>query len=252
MEQTNPQPIKKYRYAIIDTANSLMNDQYLSLLRTKGKANFDEWRDFALDILELFDFIKRTIQAEIVLVLGVEGTGKTVGGAKLNPSSTYWINADRKPLTFFGAKKIYNTNNKNYFEPKDYEGVKQALIGINNKKTEDRLIVFVLAHIDMYKGKDDTVRERMRTLGKMATKFNVEGAVTHCYYTFIDPNLPVTDPSRYKLLVHNTGFNTGRTPQGYFDDTEFISNDYRIIADKIYEDWGIEHREISEETSSSV
>lgn len=227
----------KYQTVIIDTANGLMNNLYLDLLRTKGKANFDEWRDFALDIIDLYDFLKR-LPCDLVQISGYEGTGKTMGGKYLDPETNAWQNADEKALSFYGANKMYPPDNsrKNYSQPRDFEKLKANITAINTNK-KSKLIVFLLCHIEDYKSGDGEIHQRMKTLGKMATKFNVDGQTVHNYYTWVDPNKD--DPAeRFKLRTHGTGYNTGRSPEGYWDykDELFIPNNYQLIVDKILAD----------------
>lgn len=179
--------------------------------------------------------------AVVVLVLGTEGSGKTVGGKYLNPEETVWLNADKKPLSFMGARKMYNLNNNNYREPSTYEDVKKYVNGVNAKRKHERLVFFMLAHVDVYRAPgENTMKERMRTLGKMATKFNIEGAVVHCYYTKVNPNAATVE-ERYRLTTQNSGFNTARSPEGYWvkeDGTpEYdIQNNYHLIVEKLIED----------------
>lgn len=49
-----------------------------------------------------------------IAIVGAPGTGKTSGLATLNPTETYYINSDAKPLTFIGGNKLYNENTGNY------------------------------------------------------------------------------------------------------------------------------------------
>lgn len=224
---------KKYEVVIIDTINQLQNDLYIDLLDKKNRgANFDEWRDFGVEILSLFRKIK-TLPADIILVLGAEGTGKTVGGKTLNPETTMWLNCDKKPLTFLGARKLYNKDAKNYTEPSTYKEVEDKLEFAHENKKSDRLIVFVIGHTEVYKAIDGN-RERLKILGKMATKHNLEGAVSHCYYTFVDSN-EKDESKRYKLTTKNSGYNTARSPEGYWESM-MIPNDYQLIIDKINSD----------------
>src|SRR5437899_12224982 len=89
---------KKYRSIILDTINGVQNKLYLRHLKDVGKANYDMWRDYGTEILDLYDWMKRLDDVVLVQVLGHEGTGKTVGGSFLNPEETAWLNADGKPL----------------------------------------------------------------------------------------------------------------------------------------------------------
>ena len=68
--------------------------------------------------------------AELVLVVGKSGSGKSTAGRNLDSKSTYWVNVDRKPLPFRGWKAKYSAENKNYTKVSDIgtiTGVLQAL-----------------------------------------------------------------------------------------------------------------------------
>lgn len=229
--------IKKYRGAILDTIGGLQNSLFLEFLRSKNPTMHD-WKDFGVEILDLFEFIKSLDDTIIVLVLGYEGTGKTVGGSYLNPDEFAWLNADGKPLTFFGARQKYPVDNSkgNYKEVKDYETTKANIKALHAKR-KGTFIVFVNGHIEDYKGEDQLIRQRLKVLGKMATKLGIEGLnVSHTYYTKIDASIPHTEAARYKLMVANSGMNTARSPQGYWSTAE-IPNNYQKIVDRILEDY---------------
>ncbi len=227
----------KYRSAILDTIGGLQNALYLEFMRGKNPTIHD-WKDFGVEILDLFDYVKRLEDTVIVLVLGYEGSGKTVGGSYLNPDETVWMNADNKPLTFFGARGKYPTDNskKNYKEVTTYEDVKANIKAIHAKR-KGTFVFFVNGHIEDYKGEDQLIRQRLKILGKMATKLGIEGLnVSHTYYTKVDASLEHTNSLRYKLSVANSGSNTARTPQGYWLTNE-IPNNYQLIVDRILEDY---------------
>ena len=54
---------------IVDTLNAIQNGLYAKVLEKKGKANFDDWTDYGVDI---YLFMKDLINFgfEVVLVLG--------------------------------------------------------------------------------------------------------------------------------------------------------------------------------------
>ena len=52
--------------------------------------------------------------AKVICIMGESGSGKTTSCRNLDPASTYYIDADRKGLSWKGWKKQYNTKNKNY------------------------------------------------------------------------------------------------------------------------------------------
>lgn len=230
--------VQHYRSCIVDTINAPQN----TLLRTTNRnksTTLNEWRDFGWEILDLFDNIKKLDDTLLVLVLGLEGSGKTVGGKYLDPSENAWINADNKPLSFFGARGMYPPDNskKNYSTADDYDGIFTAIKGMHAKR-KGTFVVFVLGHIEMYKGSGDLIYERLKVLGKQATKLGIESLNSFStLYTKVIQGLAATDPKRYKLTTATTGFNTARTPEGYFPEAE-IPNNYQLIVDKILEDYG--------------
>lgn len=225
-----------YTSIIIDTLNALQNNSYVEYMKEKGNPNFDAWRDYGVELLDLYNFIKSQ-KGEIVQILGREGSGKTVGAYALNPLETLYLNADDKPLTFPDAHIMYNEERKNLKVPHDYEKVKGFIKAVvDNKlspKAKGRITVFVLAHVDEFKS-GVSERERMRVLGKMATKLNIEGGVVHSYYTWVDPDMSKPDEERYKLLTRNSGYNTGRSPMKMWESDK-IPNDFQLILNKMIE-----------------
>jgi len=233
-------PEGKYRCAVIDTINALQNNLYNKLLQDKGKANYDDWKDFGVEIFDLYRKLKVLPDTVLIQVLGYEGTGKTVGAASLNPDETGMLNTDQKPLSFFGGRAKYPLDNslKNYKEPTTYEATYAAIAAMNAKR-KGTFFVFILGHIEDFKSAETGgTRQRLKILGKQATKLGIEGLnFTHTYYTKIDPMLSSDDPNRYKLTTVNSGLNTARSPQGYWETGE-IPNNYQLIVDRVLEDYG--------------
>lgn len=183
-------------------------------------------------------------------------TGKTVGAGYLDPNATMYLNMDKKPLTFADADDKYPNdraqgmsnslgNYKEVLPEKNDKGkvevwsvIRKAIQYaydnrvINPDPKKDKFVVFVLGHTEVFKGANGEERERLLTLGKQASKLNIEGSLIYCFYTKVDPTAP-TRADKYKLTMHNSGFNTARVPMGKFDDLEEMPNNYQIILDKI-------------------
>jgi hypothetical protein len=69
----------------------------------------------------------------------------------------------------------------------------------------------------------------------MAQKYNIEGALTHSYYTVVDEALKPTDPNRYMLRTISVN-DTARSPMGMWD-AELIPNNLQLITDAVVKDW---------------
>ncbi len=219
-----------YMSVVLDTLNAIQNDAYIKHLKEEGQASFNKWRDFGVEIYDLYNFMKNW-NCDIVQVLGFEGSGKTVGAMFLKPEETLYLNSDNKPLTF----DPIGYSDKNLRVVRTYDEVKELIRKVVdtklNPKAKGRLTVFVLAHTDVYKV-NAVEREKLRVLGNFATKMNIEGSVVHTYYTKVDTDMSKEDSQRFKLLTKNTGYNTGRSPLGMWDTLE-IPNNYQMILDKI-------------------
>ena len=93
-----------------------------------------------------------------------------------------------------------------------------------NGMPEDDKIVYFLHHSEL----DETGREKVKTIGKMLDeKLTVEG----CF----DVVLYCKDQHFY---TQGDGTSTAKTPEGMFDSVE-ISNDLKLVDDKIRDYWGL-------------
>lgn len=79
--------------------------------------------------------------AKIIAVMGESGSGKTTSMRNLDPASTYYIDSDKKGLSWKGWKKQYNAENKNYLKTDDQNLVLKVLEGINDKRPNIKTII---------------------------------------------------------------------------------------------------------------
>ncbi len=71
--------------------------------------------------------------ANVCMILGPSGTGKSSSIKGLDPKETVVLNVLRKRLPFKGSNSIYNTENKNLFPVDDYSQVVNLLSSIDKK-----------------------------------------------------------------------------------------------------------------------
>jgi hypothetical protein len=241
---------QKYECVVLDTLNQPMNDVYVEHMKDKGNPTFDKWRDYGVEVLTLYTFIRNLPGAVLVQITGKEGTGKTVGARTLNPQTTMYLNADRKPLTFAGAEDMYPPDGEpgmsnslanykeivprrnGYGKVEPWTPIMEAIQYAYDNRAHKKFVVFVLAHTEVYKGANGIENEKLRVLGNMATKLNIEGSLVWAFYTKVDP-IAMPRSAKYKLTMHNSGFNTARSPMGVFDEVEEIPNDFKLILDVI-------------------
>lgn len=101
--------------------------------------------------------------ANMVLVIGESGTGKSTSIRNLNPEETFIINILDKPLPFKGYKKNYKKitqeSGGNYFASDDIQRIKKMLIYIAEKMPEIKNVIiddfqYLMANEFMRRAKD--------------------------------------------------------------------------------------------------
>ena len=75
--------------------------------------------------------------SKTILIMGESGSGKTTSMRNLNPETTYYIDADKKGVSWKGWREQYNKNKKNYACTSNA----QALKGISEQRTDIETIV---------------------------------------------------------------------------------------------------------------
>jgi len=79
--------------------------------------------------------------AEVAAIAGPSGSGKSTSIKDLNPEETYLINTSGKSLPFKGSSKLYNTDNKNYYEPTGILDVLAKMKTVSEKAPHIKQIV---------------------------------------------------------------------------------------------------------------
>ena len=65
--------------------------------------------------------------SKVICIMGESGSGKTTSMRNLDPKSTYYIDADKKGLSWKGWRNQYSAKNKNYLRCDDVNIVRQYL-----------------------------------------------------------------------------------------------------------------------------
>lgn len=65
--------------------------------------------------------------AKVIGIMGESGSGKTTSMRNLDPKTTFYIDCDKKGLSWKGWRNQYNLENKNYWDTDNPSTVKQLL-----------------------------------------------------------------------------------------------------------------------------
>lgn len=71
--------------------------------------------------------------AKVIGIIGESGSGKTTACRNLDPKTTYYIDCDKKGLSWKGWRKQYSEENKNYYST----NFPQTVLQILNKVEDD-------------------------------------------------------------------------------------------------------------------
>lgn len=76
-----------------------------------------------------------------ILIMGESGSGKTTSMRNLPPFETFYIDCDKKGLSWKGWKENYNAENKNYAAVSDAKKIMQLMSKISNEQPQFKYIV---------------------------------------------------------------------------------------------------------------
>lgn len=79
--------------------------------------------------------------SKAIMILGTSGSGKTTSLEKLDPKTTFYIDADGKGLSWKGWRKQYNKENKNYFQCDAPEQIFSLMQTIDEKQKQIKFLV---------------------------------------------------------------------------------------------------------------
>jgi hypothetical protein len=219
----------------VDTFTGIMKNEVIESWKG-GAIKQTEWKDFGVAITSFLEELKRR-GFTIVGVTGYPGSGKTTGMKGLEPETNIWFNADNKPAPYKGAKDLYGTPSnptKFQFVPKDYDQILSVIDKIAAAgQLADEPVAFCLAHIEEFRTAQGETRLRMKTLGNLARKLDLEDNFTMVYYTKVESKSILEKPEFF-LRTAPTGFDTCRTLED-LHDAPLIPNDYSLILKALEE-----------------
>lgn len=79
--------------------------------------------------------------SKVIGIMGESGSGKTTSMRNLDSKTTYYIDCDKKGLSWKGWRDQYNTDNANYWSTDYASIVKQLLDNINEKAPHIKTVI---------------------------------------------------------------------------------------------------------------
>lgn len=209
--------------------------------------------------------------ANIVLILGTSGSGKSTSTRNLCSDETFFINVLDKPLPFRGYKKKYNEDKKNYYATDDHSKIISYIRAVNERRPEIKNIIiddfnFVLSNEYMRRSRENgfikftemgihtfdiveelkKLREDLFCFIMSHTEIDHEGVIKPQTVGKIVPNkvsiegrITTVLHSRviggeFKFLTQFDGLYSAKSPMGLFDEL-YIDNDLQLVREKMIE-----------------
>ena len=104
--------------------------------------------------------------ANIICIMGESGAGKTTSMRNLDPATTFYIDCDKKGLSWKGWRNHYNESNKNYYKTDDQHSVLTLLKSINSKDTTKHIKTVVVDTINGIMVADEMRRSKEKGYDK--------------------------------------------------------------------------------------
>ena len=141
--------------------------------------------------------------AKVICVMGESGSGKTTSCRTLDPKTTYYIDCDRKGLSWRGWKSQYCKENKNYLCSDEPAVIKHYILAIANKCPSVNTII--IDTIGSMMVADEMRRSKEKGYDKWLD-------LATCIWEIVDMSYPLRDDLTIIFMAHTQ---TERDENGY-------------------------------------
>ena len=138
-------------------------------------------------------------------LMGESGSGKTTSMRNLDPKTTFYIDCDKKGLSWKGWKKAYNTDKKNYYKTDLIGTVATLLDKINTQDNMKHIKVVVVDTLNALMVADEV--RRMKEKG-----FDKWQDLAQCIWQLIDQAMALRDDLTIIFVCHSQ---TQKEDDGY-------------------------------------
>lgn len=124
--------------------------------------------------------------SKVICIAGESGSGKTTSMRNLDPKATYYIDCDKKGLSWKGWKNQYNLPNKNYKATDDNKVISSIITNISEKAPHIKHIIIDTINGIMVGDEMRRVRAEMKqtsTYSAIYIKFDIKSGEYKNYYS---------------------------------------------------------------------
>lgn len=133
--------------------------------------------------------------SKVICIMGESGAGKTTSCRNLDPKTTYYIDCDKKGLSWKGWKKQYNEGQKNYYKTDNQVTVLSLLNRINSSEDAKHIKTVVVDTINGIMVADEMRRSREKGYDKWTD-------LACAIYDIIDYALVMRDDVTVIFIAH--------------------------------------------------
>ena len=143
--------------------------------------------------------------ARLIGLMGESGSGKTTSMRNLDPKSTFYIDCDKKGLSWKGWKKTYSTDKKNYYKTDMVSTVATLLDKINTQNNMKHIKVVVVDTLNGLMVADEVRRMKEKGYDKWQD-------LAQCIWQLIDQAMEMRDDLTIIFVCHSQ---TQKEDDGY-------------------------------------
>ena len=141
----------------------IVKDKELKLTRY-GQANYLKYMEIEKEkkVNRRFKEVRQVSKG--ILIIGESGAGKTTSMRNLKPEETFYIDCDKKGLSWRGWREQYNKEKKNYMATSDASKITEVLEKISNEQPHIKNIIIDTLNAIMID--DEFARMKEKTFDK--------------------------------------------------------------------------------------
>lgn len=143
--------------------------------------------------------------ARLIGLMGESGSGKTTSMRNLDPKSTFYIDCDKKGLSWKGWKKTYSADKKNYYKTDMVSTVAILLGKINTQDNMKHIKVVVVDTLNGLMVADEVRRMKEKGYDKWQD-------LAQCIWQLIDQAMEMRDDLTIIFVCHSQ---TQKEDDGY-------------------------------------